>query len=142
MEIQFIDATTEDTDAILALIYQLEHDIPRDTLLNNLKKYTQEKDCRFFVAKENEKVIAFAELHFLHFIYEARKRARLAAFCVDEQHRNKKVGEKFLQFIEELCHANDVYRIELTSNVKRADAHRFYEQHGYTFSSKAFHKTF
>ena len=37
MAIQFLDATLQDVDAILSLVHQLEHFIPKETLLNNLK---------------------------------------------------------------------------------------------------------
>ncbi len=138
--IKFVDATLDDADSLLSLIHQLEHFITKETLLNNLKNNFEHKDYRIFVAKENNVVIAFAELHFSHFIHEKNKRARLTSFCVDEHFRNKNIGKHFLDFLEEFCFEYNILRIELTSNIKRLDAHRFYEKNGYLFMSKRFYK--
>jgi len=138
----FVDATIEDLDALLLLIHQLEHFITKDTLLNNLKNNLANKDYRLFVAKENNIVVAFAELHFMQFIHDKKRRIRLTSFCVDEIHRNKNIGSLFLQFLDKFAKGYDFFRIEVTSNTRRLDAHRFYERNGYVFSSKAFYKTF
>lgn len=138
--ITFLDATLNDADALLSLVHQLEHFITKETLLNNLKNNLADKKYRIFVAKENDIVIAFAELHFTHFIHEEKPRVRLTSFCVDEKFRNKNIGAKFLDFIEEFCRDNNYFKMELTSNVRRIDAHRFYESNGYVFASKRFYK--
>ena len=140
LTINFTEATIDDADSLLILIHQLEHFISAETLLNNLKNNLAKEDYCLFVAKENDKVIGFAELHFTHFIHEKNMRVRLTSFCVDENYRNKKVGAAFLCFIEKFCKTNNIFRIELTSNVRRMGAHRFYEKNGYTFTSKRFYK--
>ena len=136
----FIEAGMENADALLSLVHQLEHFISKDTLLNNLKNNLADKNYRIFVAKENNRVIAFAELHFTQFIHEAQSRARLTSFCVEENFRNKNIGAQFLKFIEDFCVENKYLKIELTSNVRRTNAHRFYESNGYIFASKRFYK--
>lgn len=136
----FVDATIEDLDALLSLIHQLEHFISRDTLLNNLKRNLSDENYRIFVAKENNIVVAFAELCFTQFIHEPNPRVRLTSFCVDEKFRNKKIGAAFIQFIEDFCRTNNFIKLELTSKLHRTDAHRFYESNGYVFVSKRFYK--
>ncbi|HRH56585.1 MAG TPA: GNAT family N-acetyltransferase [Chitinophagales bacterium] len=138
--ITFSDATLEDADALLSLVHQLEHFISKESLLNNLSRNLADKDYRIFVAKYNNTVVAFAELHFTHFIHETNPRARLTSFCVDSTFRNKNIGSEFLKYIEEFCRTINYLRIELTSNIRRSDAHRFYENNGYVFASKRFYK--
>lgn len=140
ISIEFSDATIEDADALLSLIHQLDHIISKETLLNNLKRNFEDKNLRIFVAKENNKVIAFTELQFTQFIHEENLRARLTSFCVDGKYRNNKIGAAFLAFIENYCKENHYTKIELTSNIRRINAHRFYERNGYTFASKRFYK--
>lgn len=136
----FTDATINDADALLPLIHQLEHYISKESLLNNLKRNLDNENYRIFVAKEDNQLIAFAELCFTQFIHEPNPRARLTSFCVDSRFRNKKIGTAFLQFMENFCITNNFQRIELTSKLHRTDAHRFYERNGYQFISKRFYK--
>ena len=124
MSLEFTDATINDADALLSLIHQLEHFISKDMLLNNL----------------NNQVIASAELCFTQFIHEPNPRARLTSFCVDAAFRNKKIGAVFIAFLEDFCRSQNYLRIELTSKIHRTDAHRFYENNGYSYASKRFYK--
>lgn len=60
---------------------------------------------------------------------------------VHENHQNKKVGKKSLQYVEEYCKSVDCHRIMLLSNSKRYKAHHFFEREGYDGSvSKGFKK--
>ncbi|KQL54294.1 hypothetical protein AN964_12855 [Heyndrickxia shackletonii] len=60
---------------------------------------------------------------------------------VHEKHRNKKIGQKLLQYVEEYCKSIDCHRIMLLSNSKRKKAHQFFEREGYDSSvSKGFKK--
>jgi PhnO protein len=139
--IEYAEAIAEDAEAILSLIYQLDKTIDPHILRKNLEDKIHQPDYFVFVAKVDDRIIAFAELHFMQFVYEEKARARLSSYCVDVEYRNKKIGSGFLKFMEAFCKKHDIFRIELTSNTRRVDAHRFYESNGYSFVSKAFHKT-
>lgn len=138
--ITFEPATPAAAESLLSLIHQLGHPISSTALLKNLKRNLSHPDYRIFTARQEHTIIGFAELHFTQFIHEEAPRARLTSFCIDVNHRNKKIGERFLYFMESFCKGNGISRMELTSNVRRADAHRFYEQHGYVFTSKRMYK--
>ena len=129
-------------EAVYDLIHQLEHDLPYDAFLRQLTKKINSNDYQIYVATENEKVIAFGELLFMQFIYEDCPRARLTSFCIHESCRNKKVGSRFLDFLEQRCQEKNCVSMELTSNARRRDAHRFYEQNGFIEYSKMYIKRF
>ncbi|WP_409271553.1 GNAT family N-acetyltransferase [Neobacillus sp. SCS-31] len=60
---------------------------------------------------------------------------------VHEQHRNKKIGQELLRYVEECCKSIDCHKIMLLSNSQRHSAHRFFEREGYDGSvSKGFKK--
>jgi GNAT superfamily N-acetyltransferase len=137
----YVQAAVEDAEGILSLIMQLDKSINLGILIKNLEDKLHDDKYFVFVAKIESKVIAFAELHFMHFVYEEKPRARLSSYCVDAAYRNKNIGSGFLGIMEEFCKQHNIFRVELTSNLRRMDAHRFYEANGYSFVSKAFHKT-
>ncbi|MDB5227027.1 MAG: family N-acetyltransferase [Bacteroidota bacterium] len=138
--ITYTTASVEDANALLSLIHQLEHFMSIDSLVNNVKKNIAREDYHLFVMKANDEVIGFGEIHFMQLIHEENRRARLTAFCVDVAYRNKKLGAGFLKYIEDFCFAQNVFFIELTSHTRRVNAHRFYENNGYSISSRLFYK--
>ncbi|NYV67822.1 GNAT family N-acetyltransferase [Bacillus sp. Gen3] len=62
---------------------------------------------------------------------------------VHENHRNRKIGQKLIQYVEEYCKSIDCHRIMLLSNSQRLRAHQFFEREGYDGSvCKGFKKYF
>ena len=62
---------------------------------------------------------------------------------VHENHRNRNIGQKLLQYVEEYCKSIDCHRIMLLSNSQRLRAHQFFEREGYDGSvCKGFKKYF
>lgn len=73
-------------------------------------------------------------LHHLGLVYEIEE------LYVDAAHRNKKIGALLLKSLEEIVEKTDYKSIEVTSNKKRSDAHRFYLDNGYEQSHLKFTK--
>ncbi|GIN37196.1 MULTISPECIES: GNAT family N-acetyltransferase [Heyndrickxia] len=62
---------------------------------------------------------------------------------VHENHRNRKIGQQLLQYVEEYCRSINCHRIMLLSNSQRLRAHQFFEREGYDSSvCKGFKKYF
>ncbi len=58
---------------------------------------------------------------------------------VTASHRNLGIGGQLVRFAAEACRERGCYKMVLSSNVKRTDAHRFYKRlgfslHGYSFA--------
>jgi GNAT superfamily N-acetyltransferase len=67
-------------------------------------------------------------------------RCILESVFVSAAARGQGVGAAMLAKAEERARARGAALITLSSNAKRVDAHRFYEQHGYAKTSVAFKK--
>jgi GNAT superfamily N-acetyltransferase len=57
---------------------------------------------------------------------------------VDEAHRGQRIGEDLVRHAESLARAAGCYKLTLTSNKRRTDAHRFYERLGFARTHEAF----
>jgi GNAT superfamily N-acetyltransferase len=57
--------------------------------------------------------------------------AEVTGLVVDEKHRGAGVGALLLRRAEEWALEHGYEQVWLRSNIKRNDAHRFYERHGY-----------
>jgi GNAT superfamily N-acetyltransferase len=58
--------------------------------------------------------------------------------AVDPQYQGRGIGRAMMQHALEQCRRADCYKLVLSSNLKREDAHRFYDslgfkRHGYSF---------
>ena len=67
-------------------------------------------------------------------------RARLESVQVREDRRSAGIGAAMVAFAEKEARAKGAASLELTSNKRRVDVHRFYERLGYTRSHEGFKK--
>jgi len=60
---------------------------------------------------------------------------RISMMVVDEAVRSRGIGAQLVRAAEELLAAQGCYMVEVTSNIRRTEAHRFYERLGYDRTS-------
>lgn len=93
------------------------------------------------VALEGGEVVGLCQVMVLrHFQHAGGLCAELESVFVREDRRARGVGGALLEAAEELARERGCYRVQLTSNVVRADAHRFYEAHGYAPTHRGYKK--
>lgn len=66
------------------------------------------------------------------------KRCLVEAVHIVPTHRNKGLGSEMIQWAIEQARERDCGMVQLTSNKKRLDAHRFYERLGFLKSHEGF----
>ena len=94
------------------------------------------------VAVRGSEVIGVCQLLiFRHFQHTGGWCAELESVHVRSDQRSQGVGAQLLRAAEELARRRGCYRIQLTSNEVRMDAHRFYETNGYQPSHRGFKKS-
>ena len=79
-------------------------------------------------------------LVFRHLQHRGGLCAELESVHVREDHRSRGIGAALVSAAEDLARERGCYRVQLTSNNARHDAHRFYETHGYTATHQGFKK--
>jgi GNAT superfamily N-acetyltransferase len=60
---------------------------------------------------------------------------RISMMVVDEALRSRGIGAALVRAAEEVLAAQGCYMVEVTSHVRRTEAHRFYERLGYAKTS-------
>jgi predicted N-acetyltransferase YhbS len=65
---------------------------------------------------------------------------RITAMCVTADHRHTGIGRALEASTRRMAASLDCSCIEVTSNIRRTDAHRFYKKLGYTEASKGYTK--
>ena len=134
-------ATTDDAAAVAALLTQLGYptlvDAARARLADLLRRGPPD---RVVVAEMDGKVVAVMTLHLTPELHRARPIGRVTALVVDESVRGSGVGAEMMEEAERILREDGAGLLELTSNMRRVDAHRFYERLGYQKTSFRFAK--
>lgn len=142
------DATLDDVPRIVALLQQLsrDHEVreadPHDAAYRDaFAKIAADRAQRLLVVERDDVVLATAALRITpNLSHQGRSVAHVESVVVDEAARGRGIGALLMREIEKLARDAGCFRIELTSNRARLDAHRFYEQLGYAPSHVGFKK--
>ena len=93
------------------------------------------------MAELNAEVVGVCQLLVLRHLQHAGGRcAEIESMHVRSDLRSRRVGEALLDEVEVRARSLGCYRIQLTSNLARLDAHRFYTRNGYAASHLGFKK--
>jgi GNAT superfamily N-acetyltransferase len=96
-------------------------------------------DGAVLVAEVGGEVVGVCQLLVLrHLQHRGGRCAELESMHVRADHRGRGIGAVLLAAAVGRAEAADCYRIQLTSNLARGDAHRFYEAHGFVASHRGF----
>ena len=92
-----------------------------------------------FVAELGGAVVGTFELMIARSLpYRASTSCILEAVQVRPDMRGRKIGEAMVRWAMDEARRRGAQKLKLTSNLKRADAHRFYERLGFTRSHAGF----
>jgi len=94
-----------------------------------------------FVATSDDVVVGVVQvLIFRHVQHAGGWCCELESVHVRHDFRSRGIGAALLRRAEEFARERGCYRVQLTSNNVRLDAHRFYEREGYVPSHQGFKK--
>jgi ribosomal protein S18 acetylase RimI-like enzyme len=102
-------------------------------------KLKQYPSFRVFVALVDQAIVGtYALLIMENMAKRDRRSGVVENVAVHPLHQGRGVGRAMMQHALEQCRQADCYKLTLSSNLKRTDAHRFYdalgfERHGYSF---------
>jgi GNAT superfamily N-acetyltransferase len=98
-------------------------------------------DNALFVACDGNEVVGVFQVVLLHSITDrGRPRVKVEGVQVRTDQRSKGVGALMMTHADAWARERGAIFVELGSNKKRTDAHRFYVRHGYANSHEGFKK--
>ncbi|HTV23582.1 MAG TPA: GNAT family N-acetyltransferase [Polyangiaceae bacterium] len=138
-------AQREDLPAILRLYADgtltpaQQHDYlsPSDAYAAAFDAIAADPNNHVYVAECDGRVLGTFQLTFIRQLsYGGGLVAQVESVFVDAEQRSAGVGASMMQFARSEAERRGAFRIQLTSNVKRERAHRFYERLGYQATHK------
>lgn len=92
-----------------------------------------------FVGVLNDEVVATAQVTFITSLTgRGTKRMAIEAVQTRADMRSKGIGARLINHCLDVARERDIALVQLTSNAKRSDAHRFYERLGFEKSHAGF----
>jgi len=134
------DAAVEDAPSVAELLGDLGYPATIELVQEKIRKLGQRKHDRILVAEKSGIVVGVLSLHIMPLLHHKGNLCRISAFIVSSEYRRQYIGQRLLEMAEVYAKANKCFRIEITSNEKRIDAHTFYTACGYAERSKRFCK--
>jgi GNAT superfamily N-acetyltransferase len=135
-------AARGDIPAVARLLAEMDNEPPMplaraERLFREMARYP---DYRCYLAYEGDEPVAtFTLLIFDALVHGGSREALLDGVVVTAARRGQGIGRAMIQEAMRLAANAGCYKLALSSNIKRKDAHRFYEslgfqQHGISFA--------
>src|SRR5262245_35409992 len=136
-------ASESDLEKILALYAQAEFDagkvLPVATAKQLFERFADYPDYTLYVAEHGEEIVGTFALLVMHNLgHLGAPSAIVGDVAVAPALQGNGIGKAMMQFALELCRGKGCYKLMLSSNLKREQAHAFYdslgfERHGFSF---------
>ena len=127
-------AMAEDAPALERLIDQLGYEAAAADVAERLK--AMQRDGRLvLVAVLDGRVVGCLSTSVMQVLHRPAPVGRISMMVVEAAVRNRGIGAKLVRAAERALVAEGCQLVEVTSNLARTEAHRFYERLGYERSS-------
>ena len=140
MTVTVRDAAPADEQVIGDLLEQLGHPISPETTRHQLAFLAGTGHDRVLVAEGDSVVLGVLSLHWTPLLHCDKPLGRVTALVVDEAARGRGIGSRLVAEAERVLREAGCSAVEVTSNVRRVEAHDFYRGLGYGQPSAYFRR--
>ena len=132
------DATVADASALAPLLGELGYPVPPDALAARMRRMLGRDDHRVLMTERDGAVLGLLALHVFPVLAYDRDLAMIMALVVTESARGLGVGRALIDHAEAVGKSLGASRLMVTTHVRRADAHAFYERLGFEFTGRRY----
>ncbi|MBX5461906.1 MAG: GNAT family N-acetyltransferase [Steroidobacteraceae bacterium] len=133
-------ATRADAPELERLFGMLGYPIRSDSILARWAEWEAAGNIALVADRQDGTLAGVITLHHTHVLHRERPVGRISALVVDASVRGRGIGRSLVAAAEVILTEAGCEVIEVTSNMRRTDAHAFYERLGYERTSYKFAK--
>lgn len=133
-------ATLEDAPALAELLAELGHAASDDEAASRLERLHAGDESRIYVAEDAGRILGVIGLHVMPLLHRAAPMGRITVLVVREEARGRGVGRRLVEQAAQVLREQGCGMVEVTSNLRRADAHAFYRKMGFETPSAYFRR--
>jgi GNAT superfamily N-acetyltransferase len=134
-------ATAADTAEVARLFTVLGHPTTAEEATTRWPRFEAEGNVAFVAERDDGTLGGVITTHRTTVLHRPKPVGRITALVVDEALRGRGVGRALVAAAEATLKEAGCGLLEVTSNLRRADAHAFYERLGYERTSVRLAKT-
>lgn len=134
-------ATLSDARELARLFTELGHAATEEDVRARWGAWHAGGNIGLVVAGADGELLGAATLHQSIVLHRAMPIGRISALVIDARHRNKGLGRAIVDAAEQMFRDAGCGTVEVTSNLRRTDAHAFYARLGYELTSARFMKS-
>jgi GNAT superfamily N-acetyltransferase len=131
MKIIIREMTANDATAVNTLSKQLGYPLSIGQTLQNINMVLQSKDHTAFVAEYENEIVGWIGAAQAIMI-EVMPHCEINGLVIDENHRGMGIGKLLINNVKQWAKEKGNDKIGLHCNVKRTEAHLFYQHLGFT----------
>jgi GNAT superfamily N-acetyltransferase len=124
------EMTAKDAEGVNTLSKQLGYPLSSEQTLQNINTVLQSKDHTAFVAQHEHKVVGWIGAA-QAFMIEVLPHCEINGLVIDEHYRGRGIGKLMIEKVKQWAKEKGNDKIGLRCNVKRTEAHLFYEHLGF-----------
>jgi GNAT superfamily N-acetyltransferase len=134
-------ATEHDAPELARLLTALGHATPVDQVAALWARWEGGGNSALVAEAHAGGLLGVATLHHMLVLHRPRPVGRITSLVVEEAERGRGIGRALVAAAEDALRRAGCGLLEITSNVRRVDAHAFYERLGYERTSVRFAKS-
>lgn len=128
-------ATVRDAPELARLLTQLGHPTDAARVERCWDAWSAEGNAAYVAEGEGGALAGVLTTHRMVVLHRPKPVGRVTSLVVEESLRGRGIGRALMAAAEQALRDSGCGLVEITSNVKRADAHAFYESLGYERTS-------
>jgi GNAT superfamily N-acetyltransferase len=121
-----------DLPDVARLMGELGYPASAEQVRDRLARVSGDEDYAAYVAEVDGAVAGFLGLQRGWAYEHERPYARIITLVVDAEVRRRGVGARLVEFADEWARERGAFALMLNTNVRREEAHRFYESMGFS----------
>ena len=131
MKIIIREMAADDAKAVNTLSNQLGYPLSIEQTLQNINAVLESKDHTAFVAEYENKIVGWIGASQAIMI-EVMPHCEINGLVIDQDHRGMGIGKLLIDKVKQWAREKNNSKIGLRCNVKRTEAHLFYQHLGFT----------
>lgn len=125
-------ADKNDLEDIYKLICDLEEEkLDFDIFSKLYREELKDEENAFLVYEKENQVIGLCHITIEYHLHHCAKICDIRELIIDASYRSCGIGALLLEKVVEISKENHCLHIELSTNQRRKEAHRFYENNGF-----------